>query len=188
MELKQTSFPCGVRRAGLLAAAVGLLLAPALARAQSVTLTFLKPEQSVFPNGPVTFFGTITNNSRVTETLTGFDFGGLGQDFGGAGLTADATPFFNITPLQLTAGQSTGFVSLFTVTETPGTLTGSYVNEFDIEGGTDPTASDLLGGAQFTVDAVAPVPETSTAASFGLLLLSGAAVLVVRARRKSSRA
>lgn len=178
--------PLNVGRAGLLAAALGLLLASQVAHAQSVLFSFVTPQRTVLPGSPVTFSGTITNNSTVTEFLNGFDFGALGPDFGGAGLTADTTPFFNLTPLRLTPGQSTGVISLFTVTALPTVTAGSYTNFFNIEGGLDTATSDQMGGAQFIVDA-APLPEASTAASLGLLLL-GVSVMVFKARRRSCRA
>ena len=174
-------------RLGLAAAALGLLLAAApSAHAQSVLLTFVQPQQSVSPGSPVTFSGTITNNSANDEYLNGFDFG-AGPDFGGVGLTANADTFFNITPYKLLAGASTGIISLFTVTADPGTPAGSYLNVFNIEGGTTAGDNTQLGGAEFTVNVPrgAPVPEASTTLSLGLLLALGLGGVAAAKRRRT---
>jgi len=191
MKPTRTDFPFGLGGAGMLAAALlASLLAAAPAQAQSVSLVFDKPAQSVTPGSPVTFFGTIVNKSGAAVSLNGSGFGQLGADFGVVGLMADATPFFNFTPFTLgtlQADSSTGDIALFTVTANTNVTPGVYRNTFNILGGADQSASAPLGGADFvvTASAPAPVPEASTAASLGLLLVS-AATFAFKARRRSS--
>lgn len=136
MKPTRTNFPFGLGSAGVLTAAlIAALLAAAPAQAQSVSLVFDQPAQSVIPGSPVTFSGSIVNTSGVAESLNGFSFGQLGPDFGVVGLTADVMPFFNLTPFTLGAGASTGDIALFTMTADSSVTPGSYANTFNILGG-----------------------------------------------------
>ena len=161
--------------------AAALVLAPAIVHAQAFSITFVPAAQSVLPGMTATFSGTIKN-----ATMTDLYINSDAIDPLSAGLTADDAPFRNTfggTPVKLGAGQTYALTSLFTVTDISAPV-GSYLGQFTVYGGTEPSSSDQSGFKEFTVLVPqAPVPEASTSVSLAILLAAGAAVLALKRRK-----
>ena len=137
--------------------------------ADTIAVTLDTSSLTGFPNGAVTFSGTLLNNSGAEVFLNG-----AGGDLIYSELTLDTTPFFNFTPLSLLDGESYSG-PLFAVAISAVALTGDYSGTFIIQGGADASTFDTVGTADFqvTVSEASTVPEPS---SF-LLLASSILVL-----------
>jgi hypothetical protein len=143
------------------------------ALADTLNFTLTQSLLGAHPGNTVTFEATvsapITNGADIF--LNG-DSGNLGT------LTIDDSDFFANAPFFLTPGQSATF-DIFSVAIPVGTPLGTYGGFFEILGGADGGANDVLATANFSVVAT---PEPSSL----MLLGSGLAGLVGVVRRKRS--
>lgn len=122
-----------------------------------------------FPNGAVTFSGTLLNNSGAEVFLNG-----AGGDLTYSELTLDTTPFFNFTPFSLLDGESYNG-PLFAVAISAVALPGDYSGTFIIQGGADASTFDTVGTADFQVT----VSEASTVPEPSAFLLLASSILVL---------
>lgn len=160
----------------LAAAALAVLLLPLAAQADPIIFTLTNSNLSGQPGMTLTFQGTILNAGAPTVFLNG-DSVTTSSGF----LSIDDTAFFNNVPLSLSPNAGVGPVNLFSVLIDPNTPFGTYAfNFFNIIGGPDASAQNLLATQTFTVTVV---PEPATA----FLLASGLCGLVLRKRRWSHR-
>jgi hypothetical protein len=151
----------------LLCTLVLATLGTAVAQADTFTITFDQPNQTIVAGQTIEVFGTITNNSSDTIYLNSDDI-----TLNGASFTLNDqfsnTPFFLTPSGQL--GSSSGDIELFDITASSPLVDslGKYTGTYDLVGGNDGgnfTAQDLLGTSNFSVSteaAVAPVPEPSS--------------------------
>jgi len=168
-------------------ASAGLLLSASAAKADSYTFIFTNPDQSAVAGDIVELDATIINLDPdyslylISDNVANLD----------ASLTWDDTAFGNIPWPLIPAGGGLGSSydgAFIDVTVLPGTAAGTYVGEYQVFGGNDPGASDLLADQDFTitvgnVGGASPVPEPSSL----LLLLSGMAGLAGTLRRRLIR-
>lgn len=144
------------------------------------TITLDSPVQSGSPGNVLQFFGTITNTSASTQYLNSDNFTLTGFNYG-----TDVTDDFFNTPISLGTGASSSDIELFDIT-IPNPYSNGCValsdcdGTYQIFGGADGNAQDLLGTANFTVNVQQPsgVPEPSSG-----VLLSGALLLLLVARK-----
>jgi len=127
-----------------LASTILLLSAPA-ANADTYTFVFTNPDQSAVAGDIVEFDATITNLDPSNGLYLNFDnLASLD-----APLILDDTAFWNI-PYPLDSGD--GYTGpLFDVTVPLGTAAGTYEGEYQVFGGSNTDASDLLGDEPFTI-------------------------------------
>jgi hypothetical protein len=155
-------------------------LSAVAANADIVTVTFDQPVQTGSPGETLQFFGTITNLSGATVFLNSDDL-----NVNGLSLTTNDL-FLSTVPISLAPngqpGDSSGDIELFDVIvsnpllDAPGTYLGSY----DLLGGADGNAADVLTQAGFSVNTV---PEPSL--GYGLLgAASGILLLISRKTRE----
>jgi hypothetical protein len=155
------------------------LLGTVAAKADTLTITLDQPIQKAAAGDTVEFFGTITNDSSSTIFLNNDSF-----TLAGLSLTVD-DDFFN-TPISLDAGETSEDVELFDVTVSDPLLDpiGTYSGSYELLGGTDGDAQNVIGTAKF---AVTTVPEPG---SIYLLLggvSAGLAPVVRRVRAKAGK-
>ena len=102
----------------------------------------------------------------------------------------DDSPFFANAPIFLGPGSSTDDIGLFNITIPDPFATGDYEGTFQVLGGVDGNAQDIIGSADFTVQVQQPtaVPEPSSAvllsASLFLLLVAKQIIRRERVRAK----
>jgi hypothetical protein len=167
-------------------ASTGLLLSGPAAKADSYSISLTAPDQSAVAGDVVEFDAIIINlDSANGLYLNGDNIASLDTP-----LTLDDTAFWNIPwPLNPAGDPGDSYTgALFDVTVPLGTADGTYVGDFQVLGGSDGDASDLLGDEDFTitvgnVGGSSPVPEPSSL----LLFLSGLAGLAGTFRRRLIR-
>jgi len=144
----------------------GLLLTGPAAMADTV-LTLDSPFQ--IGTGPVfAFYGTITNTGDSTVFLNGDSFTVLD-----AALTYDDSDYFFVNaPLSLDPSGTSGDIELFTITVADGTPYGLYAGTYQILGGADSNASDVLASENFDIQ-ITPEPSSLMLLASGLAGLAG---------------
>ena len=121
----------------------------------------------------LTFSGSLANTTGIVQNLNGAQISGLLPSFNG-----NVTPFFINAPLFLTANQTTSNFGLFSVAIPSGIALGPYSGTFSILGGPNINDQALIGSTGFTVQVLAPEPET-----WGLMLTAAFALAARRALR-----
>jgi hypothetical protein len=149
---------------------IGLACAPAKGTALFISLD--TPTLAGAPGDLLQFFGTISNTTGATVFLNGDNFNLTG--FPPSAL--DDSPFFANAPLSLGAGASTADIGLFNVTIPNPFVGGDYGGTFQILGGADGNAQDVVATAFFTVQVDTPEPSPA-------VLLSGALLFLLVAKR-----
>jgi hypothetical protein len=146
----------------LLTIAALSILPGAIARADTLSITFDPSILSAQPGQTITFSGSITNLENVAVFLNSCDVNIPGQ------FTSDCSLFFG-GPASLDPFETSAVFDLFTVTvDDPYTgAAGLQPGIFTVVGGVDGDAQDNLVEAQFSVDVV---PEPGTAVLLGLAL------------------
>jgi hypothetical protein len=156
-----------------------LLLAAALpAWGDIITMSLTPPELSGLAGATLTFQGVLSNPGTETIFLNSVE-----SNFAVSGFDIDTLVFFVEAPISLDPSESTGLITLFTVTiSSPyASAGGPFMGTFDILGGLDDGAQEFLGSVDFFV----ATPEPGSFA----LLAGGAALgmMLLRARRRGSK-
>jgi hypothetical protein len=160
-------------RSTVLFALIFTVIGGARAHANTLYVTLTNPDQVGAPGSVIQYFGTLTNNGSSTVYLNSdsLNIGGLPADF----ILDDL--FLDNVPISLDGGASSGPIELFDVMvtspfpDTPAVYTGTY----DLLGGVDGPASDLLTdpAVQFSVAVATPEPTAWSLASAALLVMAG---------------
>lgn len=158
---------------------IGLAGAPAQGTALFITLD--TPTLSGSPGDFLQFFGTITNTTGATVFLNADNFNLTGFDPS----ALDDTPFFINAPLSLAAFGSTADIELFDVTIPNPFAAGDYGGTFQILGGADGSAQDIVATAFFTVQVATPEPSSAALLSGALLFLLAAKRIHLRRLRRT---
>ena len=159
-------------------AVVGLLalLLPLASQGDVINFTLTEPSQTGSPGTTLDFLGTLSNPTASTIFLN-TDSWTTAAIF----LHVDDTPFLMNAPPSLAPSDSVGPVDLFTVTIDLSAVPGTYTsNFFNIQGGTDASASDTLATQQFAITVTTTVPEPGTIALLG----TGITFVAAGARRR----
>jgi|SRR5579862_6723182 len=162
-------------------AIVGLGLCPQRAAASTLTITLDAPSLTGAPSTEVTFSGTIQNSSGSDVFLNG-----AGGSLSSPELTLDLTPFFTLTPLSLSDGDS--YVGdIFAVAISDVILPGDYFGTFTIQGGADGSTFDDVAAADFEIQIPGPPDATAVPESpSGILVGLGGLALGAMAWLKAS--
>lgn len=160
-----------MKRSVLTTAAAGLLCLSGLvqAHADSLNLTLSHPQAAGSPGQTLEFDATVAAPTGNTATIYL-----NGDTFTAPGLQVDDTPFAQF-PFSLDPGQSfTG--ELFLVTVPAGTMSGGYTGSFQILGGADAGAQDVIANINFTTQVAATGSSVTPEPSSWLLFITGLAV------------
>ena len=165
------------RSLSMLALAALLFAAPAFADTLDLTLT--SPIQIGTPNGTLTFEATVTAPLSNSGTVY---LNGDSSSLSLAGSFIDDTDFLTNSPLSMDPGD-TFTADLFTISLPAVIAPGTYYGFFEILGGSDSGAQDILSTIDFQIPTPTAVPEPGT----WLLLSTGVSVLamLVCGRRKT---
>lgn len=136
------------------------------------------PTQFGSPGETVLFSGTLTNNGTDPIFLNGLS---MSLDSPDGGLVGSSDIFFSEAPLSLGGGENTVMIPLFTVTINSPFAGQGYTGLFEIIGGSDETAQDIIASGAFSVQAAVPEP------AFGPLAGALIGVCWLLRRRATSR-
>lgn len=158
---------------------LGLALMASLpASADIINFSLVNPPQFAYPGTVLSFSATVSAPlTNVAAVFLNADSTTIDYP-----LTLNDSGFFNSFPLSLNPGGSFTGV-LFTVNvPTDVTLLNTYNGYFEIDGGANGNAGNLLASVNFQIEAEPPVPEPSTAI-LPLAGLAGIAAMVLRRKR-----
>lgn len=145
-----------------------------------VIITLDTPHQSAGAGSTLEFFGTITNADLANSVFLNEDSLTVTAANGDFTVTDQ---FFSNIPVSLAAGGNSGDIELFDVTITspfPDTFK-TYTGTYQLLGGIDGDAQNVLGGTSFTVTALAPEPLTTFLLGSGL-----AAIGLLRRKQRAA--
>jgi len=147
----------------------------AAAKADEITITFDQPNQTGSEGQTLQFFGTITNNTSGTVFLNSDDL-----NLDGLSLATNDLFFVN-APISLAPDSNSGDIELFDVTVSNPLVdpAATYLGSYDLLGGPDGNAADVLGSASFSVTTT---PEPS-AIYLLLSVIAATAIIASRGRR-----
>ena len=172
-------------KAILAAALISLGAAAPAIHAQ--TLNFTLDNTGVLygaPGSVLHFTGTLSNSSTTDTVFLNGDV----PTFTAPGLTLDDSPFSN-APLSLGplgSGSDTYTGDFFDVTIGSAAQPGTYSGTFEILGGADGNASDVVASHDFYATVLPQaVPEASSVTSLGLMLMLGLGGIVIVRRKKA---
>jgi hypothetical protein len=131
------------------------LLPGANAFADTINLSFTNPVQTGSAGATLTFEANVViPNSKGGSIYLNAD----SYTATPAGAVLDDSNFYTTFPLSMDPGDSfTG--DAFTITLPSIVGPGAYLGSFEILGGTDPNALDVIGTATFEIDVPPSVPE-----------------------------
>jgi hypothetical protein len=158
------------------------------ASADTLTITLDSPTLSGSPGDTLQFLGTLTNTTSDTVFLNDVNFNLASIPSG----SIDNSPFFANAPLSLDAagsldgGFTSGDIELFDVTIPDPFTAGNYDGTFQVLGGVDGNAQDILGTVDFTVQVAGPASAVPEPASFGFMAAAFVAICVTNRRRRGS--
>jgi hypothetical protein len=167
-QLRYALFHIGMHRA--LFGTVGLLLILSTGSDAALTLKITPGSQAGVNGDLLTYSATLQNDLTGTVFLNGDSVDLFASD-----VVADDTPFLFNAPLSLGPGAMWSG-DVFTLTIGPTTPFQSYIGSFDIFGGPDANALDVIASAPFEL-IVQNVPEPTTAP---LLLMTLGSVMFSR--------
>jgi len=147
-----------------------LLLVPSPASADTISLVLSNPVQTGAPGAHLTFDATVSaplaNGATVFLNADNYGINIAGPN------SIDDSGFLLNFPLSLARGGSfTG--TLFTIALPSNLLPGIYDGFFEIKGGSDANAQNLLGTVDFRINTQSAVPEPGA----WVLLATGLGVL-----------
>ena len=157
-----------------LAIAAGIYMTAPQVHATTLFISIVPDTLSGNPGDTLKFFGTLTNTTSSTVSING-------DTFVFPPGTVDDSPFL-LGPATLGPNEVSSSFEMFDVI-IPGNLApATYDGTFNVEGGPDSNADDLLGVAAFHVEVdTATVPEPPSAALF-----FGSAILLYPFRKAYS--
>jgi hypothetical protein len=164
---------------------VSFLLAGSAAKADTFSFAIDSSLQYAVAGDTLAFDASVTNlDPTATVWLNSAQITSLDSR-----LTGDTTPFFSSFPFfldPLAPGPSYTYDGeMFDITVPLGTTPGVYAGEVQILGGSDESASDILGDEVFSVDVTGDTTSVVPEPSSLVLLLTGMTGLAAFRRRMS---
>jgi hypothetical protein len=159
-----------------------LLFCATTAKADTFSFSIDPVKQSAVNGDTIAFKGTVSLSSDATAPVY---LNGDSNTLNVVGLTLDDSGFWSNFPFSLNPGDSVT-AELFAVTVAPGTPDGAYTGTFEIQGGINADAQDVLGAPGFEVDVTSASGVTPEPSSL-ILLASGLAGLAGTLRRRLTR-